>query len=247
MKNTISLFVFLFGILSLTYSQTVTIGTQVWMTKNLDVSTFRNGDPIPQAKTDEEWETAKNNNQPAWCYYENKSENGAKFGKLYNWFAVNDVRGLAPVGFHVPSNSEWKTLSAFLGDEFTIGEKMKSTSGWKSYSEERTKTCPNCASWNLEYRKKVPCNTCKDSRKVTAQKTTHSGNGKNSSGFSGLPGGFRVDYGKFYSIGKDGFWWCSDENSSGRAYFTRLYNDINNIHFDYNDVSYGFSVRCIKD
>ena len=72
------------------YSQTVNIGSQVWCTKNLDVTTFRNGTPIPEAKTDEEWIKARNNKQPAWCYYENNSANGTTYGKLYNWHAVND-------------------------------------------------------------------------------------------------------------------------------------------------------------
>ena len=91
----------------LSNAQTVTIGTQVWMTKNLDVATFRNGDPIPEAKSNEEWEKAGENKQPAWCYYDNDPANGAKYGKLYNWYAVNDPRGLAPEGWHVPSIDEW--------------------------------------------------------------------------------------------------------------------------------------------
>jgi len=107
----------------------VTIGTQVWMTKNLDVSTFRNGDPIPQAKTYEEWNRAKNR-QPAWCYYENDPANGAKYGKLYNWYAVNDPRGLAPRGWHIPSDAEWTVLTDYLGGEEKAGAKMKSKQGW---------------------------------------------------------------------------------------------------------------------
>ena len=81
----------------------LTIGSQVWMNKNLDADKFRNGDPIPQAKTLEEWEEFSNKKQPAWSYYENDSVNGEKYGKLYNWYAVNDPRGLAPKGWHVAS------------------------------------------------------------------------------------------------------------------------------------------------
>ena len=117
----------------MSYAQTVTIGAQVWMTKNLDVATFRNGDPIPQAKTDEEWEKAGENQQPAWCYYNNDPANGAKYGKLYNWYAVNDSRGLAPVGYHIPSDAEWKILTDFLGGEKVAGTKMKSTDFWADY------------------------------------------------------------------------------------------------------------------
>lgn len=67
----------------------VKVGDQIWMGRNLDVSTFRNGDPIPYAETDEEWEEAGENGEPAWCYYDNDPENGEKYGKLYNWYAVD--------------------------------------------------------------------------------------------------------------------------------------------------------------
>lgn len=111
-------------------SQSVTIGTQVWMTKNLDVATFRNGDPIPQAKTNDEWQKAGDNKQPAWCYYDNSPANGAKYGKLYNWYAVADSRELCPTGWHVPSDEEWNKLSGYLGGEKVAGAKMKSKAGW---------------------------------------------------------------------------------------------------------------------
>ncbi len=111
-------------------SKEVTIGNQVWMTENLNVDKFRNGDPIPEAKTDEEWEKAGENKQPAWCYYDNDTVNGSKLGKLYNWYAVSDSRGLAPVGYHIPSNEEWTMLSEYLGGELKAGVKMKSKSGW---------------------------------------------------------------------------------------------------------------------
>jgi uncharacterized protein (TIGR02145 family) len=91
----------------------VQIGNQVWLTKNLDVSTFQNGDLIFHAKSNEEWVRAGQNRQPAWCYYNNDSLNCAKYGKLYNWYAVNDSRGIAPKGFHIPDEKEWETLSKF--------------------------------------------------------------------------------------------------------------------------------------
>jgi len=106
----------------------ITIGDQVWMAENLSVDTFRNGDPIPEVKTDEEWVKAGRNEQPAWCYYDNDPDNGEEYGKLYNWYAVNDPRGLAPEGWHVPSNEEWTVLSDFLGED--VGFKMKSETGW---------------------------------------------------------------------------------------------------------------------
>ena len=113
------------------YAQTVTIGTQVWMTKNLDVSTFRNGDPIPEAKTDDEWYKAGENNQPAWCYYNNDPANGAKYGKLYNYRAVIDSRGLAPVGYHIPYDAELEKLIGYLGGNYGAGIKLSSSSGWE--------------------------------------------------------------------------------------------------------------------
>jgi uncharacterized protein (TIGR02145 family) len=109
----------------------VQIGTQIWMTKNLDVSKFRNGDPIPEAKTEEEWKKAGENKQPAWCYYSDNPSNGSKYAKLYNWYAVMDPRGLAPNGYHVPTNAEWKILTDYLGGESIAGKKMKSINGWE--------------------------------------------------------------------------------------------------------------------
>lgn len=117
---------------------TVKIGSQIWATQNLDISTFRNGDDIPEAKTNEEWSKAEKEKKPAWCYYNNDSENGEKYGKLYNWYAVNDSRGLAPKGFHVPSSLEWESLVTNLGGKNSAagkltdiaGKKLKSNNGW---------------------------------------------------------------------------------------------------------------------
>ena len=108
----------------------VKIGNQVWMKKNLDVDTFRNGDLIPHVTSDEEWEEFGNQGKPAWCYYNYDIINGEKYGKLYNWYAVNDPRGLAPEGWHVPSHKEWESLVDYLGGEKEAGAKMKSKNGW---------------------------------------------------------------------------------------------------------------------
>jgi uncharacterized protein (TIGR02145 family) len=95
--------------------KTVKIGEQVWMAENLNVSTFRNGDSIPHAATDQEWDNAGKEGRPAWCYYENNTNNGLKFGKLYNWYAVMDKRGLAPKGWHIAKNTEWEILIQYFG------------------------------------------------------------------------------------------------------------------------------------
>lgn len=91
--------------------KTVKIGTKIWMAENLNVGRFRNGDPIPEVKSHEEWIKAGKEGTPAWCYYENNSENGKKYGKLYNWYAVNDKRGLAPEGLHIPTQGELQSLA----------------------------------------------------------------------------------------------------------------------------------------
>jgi uncharacterized protein (TIGR02145 family) len=109
---------------------TVTIGTQVWTSKNLDVTTFRNGDPIPEAKTAEEWLEAAKSKKPAYCYYDYNAANDIKYGKLYNWYAVVDSRGLAPMGWHIPTVSEWKVLTDYLGGDWVAGKKLKSTTEW---------------------------------------------------------------------------------------------------------------------
>ena len=110
--------------------KSVTVGSQIWSTENLNVAKFRNGDAIPEAKTDEEWQQASANEYPAWCYYNNNKKNAKKYGKLYNWYAVNDPRGLAPEGWHIPSNDDWEGLIYFLGGYEMAGLKIKSTKGW---------------------------------------------------------------------------------------------------------------------
>jgi uncharacterized protein (TIGR02145 family) len=106
------------------YNGTVQIGTQVWLLKNLDVEHYRNGDPIPEVKDSAQW---ANLTTGAWCYYNNDPVLGAIYGKLYNWYAVNDSRGLAPDGWHIPSYSEWTVLSDYLGGDMVSGGKMKET------------------------------------------------------------------------------------------------------------------------
>lgn len=125
---------FLFSLTKVNLSNSVTldvkIGKQVWLKENLSVTTYRNGDQIPQAKTSEEWEAAYKSKKGAWCYYDNSDDNGKKYGKLYNWYAVSDSRGLAPAGWHVPSEKEWTALmSSFKNVEF-VGDLLKEKTGW---------------------------------------------------------------------------------------------------------------------
>jgi uncharacterized protein (TIGR02145 family) len=216
--------------------KTVVIGNQTWMAENLNVSTFRNGDSIPEAKTNEEWEKAGEEGKPAWCYYENDTSNGRIYGKLYNWYAVNDPRGLAPVGYHIPSDDEWRIIDDYLGND--AEKKMKSQSGWNNWEDS---TCSNCK----KYGRKTACNECKDKR-VTG-KNKYSGNGTNGSGFSGLPGGQR-SLGNFYDVGNVGYWWEVDDTHflslSYNRGLNRMLDAVLSVHVFKED---GFSVRCVKD
>lgn len=109
----------------------VTIGTQTWTKKNLDVDHYKNGDAIPEVKDFAVWKNLKTG---AWHYYDNDANNGKIYGKLYNWYAVTDPRGLAPSGCHIPSDAEWSVLTTYLGGESAAGGKIKEagTSHWIS-------------------------------------------------------------------------------------------------------------------
>ncbi len=112
--------------------KTSKLGPQEWISSNLNTSKFQNGDIIPEAKTLEEWVKAGSEKKPAWCYFENDPENGKKYGKLYNWYAISDPRGLAPKGWHVAINADWMTMvKNLLGIDYA-GPKLKSKTGWKS-------------------------------------------------------------------------------------------------------------------
>jgi len=137
MKKTL-LLITLILVLQNTKSQTtissVNIGTQIWTNTNLDVITYSDGTPIPEVNDQATWNTSTTG---AWCYYNNDSANGTTYGKLYNWYAVMGIydeaskidtskrKKLAPIGYHVPSDAEWTTLTTFLGGENIAGDKMK--------------------------------------------------------------------------------------------------------------------------
>jgi uncharacterized protein (TIGR02145 family) len=114
------------------YNTTI-IGTQSWVTKALDVTTYRNGDPILQVTDTTQWAGLTSG---AWCYYNNDELNGTRFGKLYNSYAVNDVRGLAPLGYHIPTNAEWSKLFTTIGGTSSAGLQLKQrgNNNWPSPS-----------------------------------------------------------------------------------------------------------------
>jgi len=274
MKIATLLFIAFVTISSFGFAQIVTIGTQTWTTKNLDVATFRNGDAIPEAKTNEEWQEAEDNKQPAWCYYNNDPKHGTKYGKLYNWYAVNDSRGLAPTGFHIPSDEEWTVLDIFLGSDKVSAKKMKMAPEYGptiisyvdegGYYEQKWVACSNCKNWNSEYSKKVPCHVCKDERGRTVQgkyipktkrKVEKKGeqidgwNGDNSSGFSALPGGLRLDNGIFSEGEYKGAWLSASGHPKSFAWYRKLSSSDNDwlYRFKLDGTYFGASVRCVKD
>ncbi len=185
---------------------TIQIGTQQWMGKNLAVAFYRNGDPIPQVTDPGLWAGLTTG---AWCYYNNDPILGYKYGKLYNWYAVNDPRGLAPQGWHIPSDAEWTTLANTLGGEIEAGGKMKE---------------PGTANWTGP-------NTGAD----------------NSSGWAGLPGGFRNFNGPFSVVGVTGYWWSSTVNATTVAWNRNLFFTNGSLYRNIFDKRNGFSVRCLRD
>jgi len=109
--------------------KSVKIGNQIWMAENLNVDYYRNGDPIPTGLSNAQWESTT---QGACAIYNDDDSNDKIYGKLYNWYAVSDARGLCPVGWHVPSDDEWTLLTLSLGGEKVAGGKMKSSTGWNA-------------------------------------------------------------------------------------------------------------------
>jgi len=108
----------------------IKIGTNTWAKANLNTVTFRNGDSIPEAKTNQEWVLAGESGKPAWCWYNNDARNGPKYGRLYNWYAVNDQRGLAPAGWTLPTDADWTKMMFYLGGQQMAGKKLKSDNSW---------------------------------------------------------------------------------------------------------------------
>lgn len=185
---------------------TVKIGKQTWMLENLKVKRYRNGDGIAHVVDNKTWDHLKTG---AWCYYNNDSTHNELVGKLYNFYAVKDIRQIAPEGWHVPSNAEWDTLISYLGGIKVAGGKMKEagTKNWKS---------PNIAATNV-------------------------------SGFTGLPGGFRYEYGEFFYFGQNGYWWNDTVDKKDDEKVRILDFIYESLIENFPDKNYGISIRCIKD
>jgi len=205
--------------------KTVKIGNQWWMAENLKVTHYRNGEAIPNAIENTEWSFISTG---ARCSYNNDNDNVATYGLLYNWYAVDDNRNIAPAGWHVPSNEEWKQLEMNLGMSQSDADDNIS---WIRGKDEGGKM------------KSIGTIEGKDGLWFSPN------NGAtNESGFSALPSGYRRDFDSaFYSIGFFGYWWSATDSSSEFAWYRALSYDKSGII--YSDISKGFglSIRCVKD
>jgi len=201
----------------------VTIGTQTWMVENLKTTKYRDGSAIANVTNDNTWAYLTTG---AWCDYNNSSANGTKYGHLYNWFAVNDSRKIAPLGWHVATDEEWTILVNYvtdnLGTSVSVAKALASASHWTPYTINNDNTM---IGYNLAL--------------------------NNSTGFSALPGAYRGNSGIFEQdfLGIYGIWWSASEkaNVANQAWG----RDANHFDRQFNrftlEKQYGFSVRCVKD
>ncbi len=192
--------------------KTIVIGTQEWMAENLNTSIYRNGDAIPTGLSNSQWSSTT---QGAWAYYNNDASYVCPYGKLYNWYACVDARGLCPTGWHVPSDAEWTDLTTFLGGESVAGGAMKSTGTIEA---------------------------------ATGLWFSPNAGATNSSGFSGLPGGYRNYYdGGYDHMGDYGFWWSSSQYDSLYAWYRKLDYGLTDVDRSSSRTRNGWVVRCLRD
>ena len=208
---------------------TVLIGEQCWFAENLRSENYENGDAIPSNLSDSEWDNTSSGAVEVYgegsstCYDESPDGDAcdeawslSEYGRLYNWYAVDDARGLCPSGWHVPTDGEWMTMEMALG----MSESEANNTGWRG--TDQGMQMKSSYGW-------------KDG-----------GDGTNSSGFSGLPGGYSGSNGVFFNAGGYGGWWSSSPNGSyawNRALMGHIYTVDRS---DLNPRS-GFSVRCVRD
>lgn len=200
--------------------QTVKIGDQWWMAENLKVTHYRNGDAIPNVTDGTEW---TNLTTGAYCEYDNNSENVETYGRLYNWYAVNDSRNIAPEGWHVPSDEEWKQLEMYLG----MSQSEADNTGWRG-TDQGSQLAGNADLWSGDL-----------------ENNTAFG----SSGFAALPGGYRSGgsgYGGTQGTYAASFW-SATEHGSLSAWSRELCYLYSGVGRGYSDKESGFSVRCVRD
>jgi uncharacterized protein (TIGR02145 family) len=115
--------------------RTVTLGKQVWMAENLKTTHYSDGEAIPEIKDDSQW---TNLSTGAYCMNNNDKNISAIYGYLYNWFVISNSHKICPVGWHVPSANEWKSLETYLGGVGSAGAKMKEA-GTGKWADPNTK------------------------------------------------------------------------------------------------------------
>ena len=200
------------------YYTSIIIQDQEWMQHNLSVSRYRNGDLIPTDLNRTQWQVAK---EGAYSIDRTNALYDSLYGKLYNWYAVNDERGLCPLGWHVPSDQDWTILEMNVGME--AGTKFKSAIGWKEAERRGWKRL-------FHYGAK------KKSKDL------------NSVGFSALPGGMKTMFDEVEYVGLFGYWWTSTAYDESVAFDRQLYYSLPAmVKFWGNNKFFGYSVRCIKD
>ncbi len=184
----------------------IVINGQEWMQKNLAVSKYRNGNPISTGLTNTQWQSTTSG---AYAVYSDQAANNTTYGKLYNWYAMTDARGVCPTGWHVPSEPEWFVLENYLGGIFEAGAKMKTTTGW---------TAPNSGATN-------------------------------SSGFTGLPGGYRLVNGTYNHLVSYGYFWTTtayELDANFTWYHALKFDDTITFRSQFPKRA-GMSIRCLKD
>ena len=202
----------------------VQIGEQCWFKENLRTEHYANGNVIPGGLSNSEWENAASGAQTVYgegisdCEgHCDEVQNLEDYGRLYNWYAVEDSRGLCPSGWHVPADGEWMTLEMELG----MNEYEANATGWRG--------------------------TDQGTQMKSSASDTPSWNGTNNSGFSGLPGGFRGSAGHFHDENDFGCWWSASPSGTTSAWFRELYSFTATVYRNHPNQRIGFSVRCIRD
>jgi len=196
--------------------QVVKIGNQWWMAENLKVTHYRNGESIPDVTDNTAW---SNLGTGACCCYDNNSSHVTTYGHLYNWYAVDDSRSIAPEGWIVPTDSEWKELEMYLG----MSQSDADAQDWRGTDEGNKMKEAGTTHW-------------------------HSPNAgaTNESGFSALPGGFRTSLNSVEMVFTTVFW-SSIESSSSWAWFRSLRFDNSGIQRSSDSKKRGFSIRCVME